>query len=242
MKTTLISDFLFFFLIADKLLFAQGITDQPKSFSIPLAIITTTFDGQKNLVEAFVTYDGLHEGWAISPTDDRYVKDTRRERIDYTYKEVSTQANYLSPFEAKIIDKVCESFQKTLRIFERDLREKKWGRLLYGDFYFPNFFKGFYYLIGAARVSYSSIPSISCVNDSLIDSGFVSVKGRERITFWASHEEYVVKLRITAKELDYQIGLWRKLELSNPNRDAWKDDSKPAMDAYALFLRTYFNL
>lgn len=222
--------------------FAQQQVEKSRSFHVPLAIITTTFDGQKKLVEAFVTYEGLHEGWALSITDDRYVKDTRSERIDHTFKEISSQTPYLSPFEAKIVDGVCESFLKTLKIFEKDLQNKRWGRALYLDIYFPHFFTGFFYLIGAARASYSLVPAISCISDSLVDSSSQSFKSQTRINFWVAHEEHVVKLRIAAKELQYQIELWRKNELSNTERDAWKDYSGPCMKSYELFLKLYFNL
>jgi hypothetical protein len=221
---------------------AQEQVEKPKSFHVPLAIITTTFDGQKNLVEAFVTYEGLHEGWALSFTDDRYVKDTRSERVDHTFREIPTQTPYLSPFEAKIVDGVCESFVKTLKIFEKDLQNKRWGRALYIDLQFPHFFTGFFYLLGAARASYSVVPAISCIADSLIDSNFQSFKSQKRVNYWAAHEEHVIKLRIAAKELQYQIELWRKNELSNTERDAWKDFSGPSMKYYELFLKIYFNL
>jgi hypothetical protein len=221
--------------------FAQQQVEKPRSFHVPLAIITTTFEG-KNLVEAFVTYEGLHEGWALSITDDRYVKDTRSERIDHTFREIPSQTPYLSPFEAKIVDGVCESFLKTLKIFERDLQYKRWGRTLYLDLYFPHFFTGYYYLLGAARASYSVVPAISCVADSLVDFNFQSIKSQKRVNYWASHEEHVVRLRIAAKELQYQIELWRKNELSNSERDAWKDFSGPCMKSYELCLKLYFNL
>ena len=230
------------FFVLPVLLFADEEFDEPKSFNIPLAIITTTFDGQKNLIEAFVAFEGAHEGWALSPTNDRYVKDTRKERIDHTYIEVQSQISYLSPFEVKVIDIVCESFQETLKIFEKDLKNKKWGKLLYLDSGFPHFFRGFYHLIGAARCSYVSLPSISNVNDSLISNGNSLNKSNQRIAFWAKHEEHVVKLRIAAQELDYQIGLWRKKELCNPDRDAWMDSSGAVMKAYGLFLRLYLNI
>ena len=222
--------------------FAKQQLEKPKSFTVPLAIITTTFDGQKKLAEAFVTYEGFHEGWALSITDDRYVKDTRRERVDHIYREIPSQSPYLSPFEAKTIDEVCGSFIETLNIFERDLKNKRWGRTRYLDLYFPSFFKGLYYLIGAARASYATLPPISCVADSLIDTSFSSEKSQLRITYWAAHEEHVIRLRIAAKELQYQIALWRKNELSNPEREIWNDLSEPSMNSYKFFLELYFNL
>ena len=55
-------------------------------FNVPLPIITTLFDGDKQFAEAFVTFGGSSEGWAIGPVDDRYVKDTRRERVDHFFR------------------------------------------------------------------------------------------------------------------------------------------------------------
>lgn len=212
-----------------------------KSFSVPIALLTPVFEGP-NLSEVFITYEGLNEGWGISEGDDRYVKDTRRERVDHIYRELRTQVAYFSPFEAEIINKVCISFQKSLEIFEDDLKGNKWSRVLYHDRYLPGFFKGFYYLISAARVSYTIVPKSSCVPDTLLDLNFESQKSRKRVSGWMSDNEHKVKLRIAVKELVYELEQWRKRDLDNPDRDAWIDSSKKLMDAYNFFLQLYFNL
>ena len=104
---------IFAFLIA--VCFA-GELQKRRHFKIPLALVTVLFDSDNDFVEAFVTYTNTSEGWAIGLEDDRYVKDTRRERIDHFYREKATSAYLLSPFEAKILEKVCKKFEETINI------------------------------------------------------------------------------------------------------------------------------
>jgi hypothetical protein len=215
------------------------VEEKAKPFSVPLPIITTTFESNGTLIEAFVTYEGSQEGWALAFADDRYVKDTRKERLDYIYRELSTQRPYLSPFEIKVIDNVCEHFQDALSIFEKDLRDKKWGRVLYLDTYMVPFFRGFYYLIGASKCSYTTLPSNACIADSAFDLTYDSPKSKSRVSRWAHDEEHIVKLRIAAKELHFQIGKWRDNDLTAKTRDPWQDNSNACMDAFDLFLKLY---
>ena len=130
------------------------------AFNIPLALITTLFDSDNQFIEAFVTYGNSNEGWAIGPIDDRYVKDTRRERVDHFYRERPASAYQLSPFEAKIMEQVCKRFEETLVIYEKDLKYSRWSRLLYLDAYFPAFFRNFFYLYCGAHNSLSALPKV----------------------------------------------------------------------------------
>lgn len=212
------------------------------AFSVPLATITTLFDGDSVFVEAFVTYGSMHEGWAIGPIDNRYVKDSRRERVDHFYRELATRSYLLSPFEAKVMEQVCKSYEETLVLYERYLKSSQWDRLCYLDGYFPSFFKGLFYLYSSSFNSFSALPRVTHIADSLYEPTLTSFKTDQRIAIWRDNPEHTVKLRIAAKELGFQLQDWRKRELAIPDDDARGDKSKKFREAHELFVRLYFNL
>ncbi|MBN1578393.1 MAG: hypothetical protein JW913_17660 [Chitinispirillaceae bacterium] len=211
-------------------------------FTLPLALITTLFDSDNQFVEAYITYGNTSEGWAVGMIDDRYVKDTRRERVDHFYRERPFSAYRLSPFEAKIIERVCKKFEETLAIYEKDLKYGRWSRLLYLDGYFPPFFRGFFYLYCGAHNSMSALPKVTRIADSLYEESLLSPKSDRRIMLWRLNPEQVVKLRIAAKELSFQMKEWRMRVLTIPEMDPRQDRSTKFREAYELFIRLYFNL
>lgn len=214
-----------------------------RQFTIPLALVTVLFDSDNRFVEAFVTYNNNSEGWAIGMEDDRYVKDTRRERVDHFYREKRMSAHCISPFEAKVLEKVCKKFEQTLAIYEKDLKHGRWDRLLYLDGYFPSFFRGFFYLYCGAHNSFSALPKVTHIADSLYDESFLSRKSDIRITVWENNPDHVVKLRIAAKELAFQLKQWRVRELAIPEMGLMRQDkTKQLREAYELYIRLYFNL
>lgn len=217
-------------------------TLKPRSFRIPLALITTLFDENNSFVEAFVTYGNTSEGWAIGMVDDRYVKDTKRERVDHFYRERRTSAHYLSPFEAKVLEEVVSRLEETCVIYEKDLKHQRWDRLLFLDSYFPTFFRGFFYLYSAAHNSFSALPKVTKIEDSLYDDAVMSPISERRIATWRANPEQVVKLRIAAKELVFQLKQWRIKVLTIPEIDPRQDRSKEMRESYELFIRLYFNL
>jgi len=213
-----------------------------RSFKVPLPLITTLFDEKDNFVEAFVTFGGTSEGWAIGMVDDRYVKDTRRERVDHFYRERVTSAHYLTPFEAKLMERVTKKFEETLIIYEKDLKHGRWDRLLYLDSNFPPFFRGFFYFYCGAHNSFSALPKVTKVADSLYEESLMSPLSDQRIMIWKANPDHVVKLRIAAKELAFQMKQWRMRALTVPEIDPRQDKSKKFREAYELFIRLYFNL
>lgn len=215
--------------------------EKRKAFSVPLPLLTASFrDGL--IEEVFVSFEDSHEGWAITPGNDRYVKDDRKIRLDHTYRESVTQTRLLSNFEASLLNRVCESFSETLEIFERDLNSSKWGRCLYLDYWMPVFIRNFYYLFSVARNSNDLLPKVICVADSLYDTSPNSTISDIRIDYWRKNPDHVLKLRITVKELIFQIKSWQQKELANPQRDVLADHSKGFIQALELFTRFYFNL
>lgn len=223
-------------------LYGEEKLEKRHAFSVPLATVTTLFDGDSAFVEAFVTYGRMNEGWAIGPIDDRYVKDSRRERVDHFYRELATRAYLLSPFEAKVMEQVCKSYEETLTLYERYLKNGKWDRLCYLDGYFPTFFKGFFYLYSSSFNSFSALSRVTHIADSLYEPTLTSFKTDQRIVTWRENPEHIVKLRIAAKELAFQMKNWRKRELAIPDGDAHGDKSKKFREAHELFVRLYFNL
>jgi hypothetical protein len=223
---------------------SAGFSAEPQKrqpFTIPLPLLTTLFEGDQ-FVETFVTFGGTSEGWAIGCIDDRYVKDTRRERVDHFFRERPASAYHISPFEAKILERVCKKFEETLVLYEKDLKGGRWGRLLYLDGYFPQFFRNFFYLYCAAHNSMSALPKVTRVADSLYEESFMSIKSDRRIDTWRVNPEQVVKLRIAAKELAFQMKAWREKVLAIPEMDPRQDRSKQFRESYELFIRLYFNL
>lgn len=213
-----------------------------KAFSVPLAVLTALHEGDGRLIEVFVTFEGSNEGWAIGPVHDRYVKDRRKERIDHLYKEIPTQAYLLSPFEVEVMDKVCDSFRKTLRIFERDIKWQRWGKCLYMDPIFCFFMKNFHKMYCASKNNINGLPRVTSISDTLFDSSMVSPLSEARINKWRSDKDHQLKLRISARELEFQIENWQKKELSNKKRDPLKDYSREFRKVYEVFVRLYFNL
>ncbi|NLP03659.1 MAG: hypothetical protein GX089_14285 [Fibrobacter sp.] len=216
--------------------------ERRKEFDLHLPLISTTIKPNGEIDEVFVTYENSHEGWGISPGDDRYVKDNRKLRLDHTFREIPQQAYLLSPFEAELINRVAGDLKEVVTILERDLKGERWDRVLYLDAHLPHFLKNFYYLICSARCSYKALPVVTAIADSLFENSVTSKKSDIRIRKWRLIPGQIMKLRIAAKELAFQIEQWQKKELANPKRDAWEDSSKKFAESYELFVRLYFNL
>lgn len=213
-----------------------------KSFKVPLPLVTTLFDEHNKFVEAFVTYNSGGEGWAIGMVDDRYVKDTRKERVDHFYRELVTASYYLSPFEAKVLEKVCKRFEETLLLYEKLLKQKRWDKLVYLDSQLSSFLRGFFYLYCGAHNSFSALPKVTRIADTLYDESFRSEKSDRRISIWMDNPDHIVKLRIAAKELAFQLKQWRLRVLTIPEMDPRQDKSKKFREAHELFIRLYYNL
>jgi hypothetical protein len=213
-----------------------------RPFHIPLPLVTVLFDSDNQFVEAFVTFGGTSEGWAIGPVDDRYVKDTRRERVDHFYRERVNSAYRISTFEANILERVGKKFEQTLTIYEKDLKAGKWDRLLYLDGYFPQFFRSFFYLYCGSHNSMSALPKVTRIADSLYEESTFSPKSDQRVGTWRANPEQVLKLRIATKELIFQMKNWRLRVINIPDIDFRQDRSKDFRESYELFIRLYFNL
>lgn len=213
-----------------------------KHFKIPLPMITLLFNSDNSFEEVFVTFGSSHEGWAVGPRDDRYTKDTRKERIDHIYQEHKSSYHTISQFEARVITEVTIKFEETLTLFERDLKKEHWRRLVYLDEYFPAFFHGFFYLYSASYNSFTALPKVTRIDDSLYEIIPNSVLSDKRVANWRANPDHIVKLRIAAKELAYQMKLWRTKVIAGTDYMHQHEKSKKFIEAYELFIRVYFGL
>ncbi len=213
-----------------------------RAFDIPLPQMTYHTDSSSNSFEIFVVFDGSREGWGISTGNDRYVKDTRKIRMDHTYRELPSQVTFISNFEAGVLAEVCGRFATTLLMLEKDLKSKHWDKCLFLDAYLPNFLKRFHYLICAAEASPDALPKVTRINDTLFECSENSLKSDRRIQQWQSDTSHTVKLRIASKEFAYQLNKWKNNVLLSQERDLWDNKTDGLFTVYELFVRLYFNL
>jgi hypothetical protein len=213
-----------------------------RPFDIPLPQMTYQTGSGINSFEIFIVFDGSREGWGIGTGNDRYVKDTRKIRMDHTYRELPSQVTFISNFEAGVLSEVCDRFAETLLMLEKDLKSKHWDKCLFMDAYLPNFLKRFHYLICAAEASLDALPKVTRINDTLFECSENSLKSDLRIQQWRADTNHCVKLRIASKEFAYQLHKWKSNVLMNPERDLWDNETDDLFAVYELFVRLYFNL
>jgi uncharacterized glyoxalase superfamily protein PhnB len=216
---------------------------QRQEYDIPLARLSVSFDEETNNFDKVkVSFGDEPHHAQITRLDDMYTKVTRDGRERSMYPESPDLAFMISTFEAEQLDQVCETLVESLKQFEANLQKEKWGKCVYFDAYFPKFLKGFYYLYCAARNAPSALPRWACIPDSLFDVSLTSTKSDERVNMWRTRDDYAVRLRIAARELIYQTGVWRKKELQNTKRDTMVSYGVDFEKAYSLFVKIYFNL
>jgi len=231
--------------VAAVLLCAAPLAGEPaprRAFPIPLVVLTTALDASGNCTEVFAGFEGSREGLAVGPVNDRYARDTPRERLDIDEIEAAGQTHLVSQFEAKVLAIAVGSLEKGLDVFERDLKNGSWDRLHYYDTFLSLFLHGFRHMLVAAKRDPGLFSPAARIDTALVASTFTAPVTDRRIAAWRATPDHVLKLRIAAKELAYQAKLWRKNELENPKRDPWDDGSKKFRAAYELFVRLYFNL
>jgi len=214
-------------------------------FSVPLAFLTIRFNEKSGILdEVFINYEKKqNEGWAIRGGDDEYIYFAQKKEITHIYKELPFFSADVSDFEASQINKICNSFIATLHIMEKHLETQKWENLSYLDFYMAPFFRGFYYIIYAARCGRNSLPAVTCINENRYDISIPSMKSEQRVKSWYSNPENIIKFRVIIKELIFQIKLWQKEELTNPDRNNPENRYKNKFfKIYTLFITIYFNI
>ncbi|MFP4014381.1 MAG: hypothetical protein ACLFVQ_09875 [Chitinispirillaceae bacterium] len=214
-----------------------------KEFNIPLAKLRVAFDeqtGQKDMVR--ISFGRSDEQIIITTLNDYVEKRKKHGKKTVTYRESVEKAYQLSDFEAKHINNVCKTMQKTLHYLEGDLKRKRWGKCLYLDAYLPRFLDGFHTLICAAKSSADALPRHAKAPPDAYDISENSPKSDKRINSWRADEDKRMKLRIATKELIYQIKRWRKKELNNRKRNKALSYSDNFDRAFTAFVHTYFGL
>jgi hypothetical protein len=212
-----------------------------KPFTIPLSNISYTAAQDTVAEKACIWFDKVDEWWEVSQNIQRHIKEKNMNTEEEIFRKPTMQEYLLSPIEAQLISTICKTLIKTLDGFERDLKDNRWDKCLYLDSFLASFFHEFFHLYAICRSSVNALPSITCIADSLYDRSPESPKSDKRITQWRETADHVIKLRIAAKELIYQIKLWQKKELDNKQQTSWEDQSGDFVHAYELFVRLYFN-
>jgi len=208
-------------------------------YTVPLAKLSVSLDDANRKVERVrVSYEGSDDYVNLGPINDEYVKMTRRGRETTVYREPWESAVYVSDFEAEHLQLVTQTLISTLEGFEGDLKKGNWERIHYLDGYLPRFLRGFYYLCDAVVCGQDGLPRVARVPETAFDVSLVSAKTDVRVAAWRKQTDHVIKLRIAAKELVYQLQRWEKASQADPQRFFDSDVNK----AYSLFIRVYFNL
>jgi hypothetical protein len=179
--------------------------------------------------------------YVITQTDDMFVKVGRNGQEKKVFREPEPKAYQLTDFEAEQINKVCKGLISTLEQFEKDLQNETWGKCLYLDAYFPNFLNGFYYMMLMAKAGSDDVPSDAKIDEKLYDISLTSSKTEARIRAWCVSMEYIVSLRIAAKELAYELKNWQKRELTNSKRESELSQDSGVFKSLVFFENLYFN-
>jgi hypothetical protein len=219
-----------------------GASEPRSPFAIPLANLSYTAAHDTVAENIMIWFDKVDEWWEIRRDQLKHVKEREMNSDEEFYRKPSGPQFLLSTVEASVISRICKTFSKTLETFDRDLKNSRWDRCLYLDSYLASFCHQFYHLMVMCRASESALPRITDVADSLFDRSPESPKSDARIATWRKATDHVIKLRIAAQELMYQIKKWQKSELDDPSNSSWEDESAGFNQAYELFVKLYFNL
>ena len=211
-------------------------------FQIPLSNISYTPAHDTVAEKVCIWFDKVNEWWEVSHSIQKHIKEKNMTTEEEVFRKPTTQAFLLSPVEAQLLNKICKTLIKTLEGFDHDLKNNRWDKCLYLDSFLASFFHEFYYLYTLCRSSIKALPPVTNITDSLYDRSPESPKSDKRILQWRKTKDHVIKLRIAAKELVYQIKQWQKKELEDVEKMSWEDQSGDFVHAYEMFIRLYFNL
>jgi hypothetical protein len=211
-------------------------------YNLAIPKISIGFDKDaKECSRVRIYFDKSDDYSIITQTDDVFVKVSRNGQEKKVFREPEPKAYQLTNFEAAQIDRVCKGFIIALEQFEKDLQNENWGKCLYLDAFFPNFLNGFYYMMFMAKAGSEDVPSEAKVDETLFDISLTSPKTESRIRAWCASMEYIVSLRIAAKELAYELKNWQKKELTNSKRDPDISQDAGVYKALVFFEKLYFN-
>lgn len=212
-------------------------------FDVPLAKLSLSFDDETHRLNSVrVSFNRDNEFVTITHWHDEHIKMTRKGRVKTVHRESPEAAYQMSEFEAEYFRRVTESLVEALEQLEKDLHRERWGKCLHLDSYLPKFLRGYYFLCEAVRNSHGGLPRVARVPESAFDVSLNSPKSDARLKAWRSKPEQIIKLRIMAKELAYQLEEWLKNEKKKRKKNPGWFFSSSLKKAYSLFIRVYFNL
>jgi hypothetical protein len=216
---------------------------QPRQeFTIPLLKISIGQDDQSQQYTRVKIYQSNERDQSIiTALDDTYIKSSNKGSEKSIYRETADRAYQISTFEAQELNKVCKGFTEILDIFERDLKDGRFDRCRYLDAFLPRFLKAFYVLMALAESRDDQVKIDRLITDDEFDVSLNSAKTDSRIEKWQSVPDYLMKLRITTKELLFQLRTWQKKELSAPDRNPERSRSDEVLQTLELFINVYFN-
>jgi hypothetical protein len=215
--------------------------EKRQEFTIPLAKIsvgTDSITGKFN--KAKITFSDEREQIIITSDHDILIKNTNKGTEKSLFREDPSRSFLLSAFEADAIGKISKGFIQTLEIFEHDLKNQKYDQIRYLDGFFPKFLKNFKILLQLAKNDNDKNSINLLIPDSSFDVSLSSPKTDARIKMWQTQKDYIMKLRIAAKELTFQLKQWESKELvSGQDIDIIKNAK--VEQTIDLFIKVYFN-
>ena len=218
--------------------------DNREEFTTPILRLAIKNDRENEGSKVVYIYSDDYEQYSIIGfINDIEVVNKKGAIYKTLYTESSSTSYTLSKFERKNLKDVISSLEKTLKVLNSNLDKKNFDRCRYLDGYFPKFLKGFYKLSSLTFASSTALPEVANIDESLYDVSLSSPKTDKRIADWQRDKEYIVKLRISIRELLFQIKKWEKNLVLDPHiKNAAIGYSKEFNMAYELFVKMYFNI
>jgi hypothetical protein len=214
--------------------------EKRQEFSIPLAKISVGTDSSTGMYcKAKIIGSDEREQSVITGENDIAIKITNKGTEKTLFREDESGSFQISKFEAQEIGKVCKGFIQTLEIFERDLKDEKFDQIRYLDGYFPKFLKNFKILLQLAQNGTEFRQINLIIPDTAFDVSLSSLKTDIRIKRWQLQKDYIMKLRIAAKELIFQLKEWESKELTGKQIPDVTKNAK-AEEMLDLFIKVYF--
>jgi hypothetical protein len=214
--------------------------EKRQEFSIPLAKISVGTDSSTGkYCKAKIIGSDEKEQAIITGENDIAIKITKEGTEKTLFREDASGSYQISKFEAQEIAQVCKSFVQTLEIFERDLKDEKFDRVRYLDGYFPKFLKNFKIMLQLAQNGTEFRQINLIIPDTAYDVSLSSLKTDVRIKRWQLQKDYIIALRIAAKELIFQLKEWESKELTGKQIPDVTKAAK-AEEILDLFINVYF--
>ena len=189
-----------------------------------------------------ISRNGSEDYAVVAELSDHTVENSRSTINRTTYHEPADKAYIITDFEARQLLAVTKSFIETLEMLEKHLQNERWGQCLYLDAFLPKFLRDYIMLIGISRNAASKYHKKTLLFCNEFDVSLQSPRSDMRLATWRNNPDYIVKLRISIKELIYQLKLWEKRELSDSRRNPELWFGAKSEESLELFIRIYFSL